>query len=280
MAETLPWRPQRRSAEEIRTAIDPPATDRDPSVVLDEVTVERLLVQDFRPLVDSLEWQLSACCWTTQALDPFVTDDVPYVVNNSGWAAASAATVLFANCRESGNLDETIRVLELGAGLGLFARQFLDTFRELCIEHGRDYYERLVYHVTDFSEKTVARWRDDEVFVDHGDRVVLARCDAMTPAALTDLEGRSFTLSRLQAVFANYLLDSLPVAVIRQHNGAPEQLCVRTHLGAHNDHEVGRQAGLTCHEIVELARSDRVEDRARLLPALSYFEFEAAFLNG
>lgn len=277
MAEPLPWTPRRRSAREIRTAIDPPATDRDPNVVLDEVTVERLLVQDFRPVVDSLEWELSASCWTTEASDPFVTDDVPYVVNNSGWAAASAATVLFANCRESGELDETIRVLELGAGLGLFARQFLDTFRELCIEHGQDYYERIVYHVTDFSEKTVARWRDDEIFVDHGDHVVLARCDAMTPAVLTDLEGRSSRLSRLQAVFANYLLDSLPVAVVRQHNGAHEQLCVRTHLGAHNDDEVGRQAGLTYQQIVELARSDRVEDRARLLPALSYFEFEAAF---
>jgi len=277
LAEPLPWRPRRRSAEEIRKAIDPPVTDRAPHVVLDEVTVERLLVQDFRPIVNSLEWALSACCWTTQALNPFVTDAVPYVVNNSGWAAANAATVLFANCRESGKLDQTIRVLELGAGLGLFAKQFLDTFRALCIEHGRDYYERLVYHVTDFSEKTVARWRDDQVFVDHGDHVVLARCDAMTPAGLTDLDGRSLRLSRVQAVFANYLLDSLPVAVVRQHDGAHEQLCVRTHLGAHNENEVERQAGLTYQEIVELARSDRFDDRARLLPVLSYFEFEAAF---
>ena len=39
-------------------------------------------------------------------------------------------------------------VLELGIGIGLFARFFLDRFRELCACSGKDYYERLCY-VTD-----------------------------------------------------------------------------------------------------------------------------------
>ena len=108
MAEPLPSRPPRRSAAEIWRSIDLPGTDRDPNTVLDDVTVERLLVQDFRPVVESLEWELSADYWATQGLTPFLKNEVPYVVNNSGWASYNAAEVLFANCGEADDLGSRV----------------------------------------------------------------------------------------------------------------------------------------------------------------------------
>ena len=277
MAEPLPSRPPRRSAAEIWRSIDLPGTDRDPNTVLDDVTVERLLVQDFRPVVESLEWELSADYWATQGLTPFLKNEVPYVVNNSGWASYNAAEVLFANCGEADALGERIPVLELGAGLGLFAREFLDAFRRLCGDHGRDYYDRLVYCVTDGSPRTVEQWRDAGLFSDHADHVVTACCNALQPTLPTDLADRFLGASRWQAVFANYVLDSLPVALLHNDSGTHKQLCIRMYLPAQLEEEIKQRTGLTCGQIVDLAASQRAEDRARLLPLLPFFEFEGAY---
>jgi len=277
LAEPLPWQPASRSAEKIWQAIDLPTTGRDPHAVLDEVTVERLLVQDFRPVVDSLEWELSGHYWTTHGLTPFVKNEVPYVVNNSGWASYNAAQVLFANCYEADDLGEQIPVLELGAGLGLFARQFLDAFRRLCRDRERDYYDRLVYCVTDGSPRTVEQWRDQDLFAGHAEHVVTDCRDALHPPPPADLSDRCVNLSGWQAVFANYVLDSLPTAVVRNENGTIQQLCIRTHLPAQLEEEINQQTGLTYEQIVELAGSERRADRERLLPLLPFLQFEAAY---
>jgi hypothetical protein len=42
-------------------------------------------------------------------------------------------------------LEPDIFVLELGVGVGLFARYFLDAFRHRSAAEGKDYYERLPY---------------------------------------------------------------------------------------------------------------------------------------
>ena len=43
-------------------------------------------------------------------------------------------------------------MLELGIGVGLFARFFLDAFKEKCAQEGKDYYHRLTYVAGDRSE--------------------------------------------------------------------------------------------------------------------------------
>lgn len=83
------------------------------------------VVQDFRPIIASLECDLADLQWLTYGVKPFVTNEVPHLVNNTGRASEDAAALLFANCLEAGDDKDQIRVLELGAGLGLFARYFL-----------------------------------------------------------------------------------------------------------------------------------------------------------
>jgi hypothetical protein len=45
---------------------------------------------------------------------------------------------------KAGQLEDDIYVLELGIGVGLFARYFFDRFRELCRQHKKDYHARLI----------------------------------------------------------------------------------------------------------------------------------------
>src|SRR5262249_40372889 len=73
---------------------------------------------------------------------------VPYVINNDGTLSSKAAQLLFRSLaveEEVGTLASEFSVLEIGIGVGLFARLFLDYFRDLCYQHGKDYYERLHY---------------------------------------------------------------------------------------------------------------------------------------
>jgi tetratricopeptide (TPR) repeat protein len=167
-------------------------------------------------------------------------------------------------------------VLEIGAGTGLFARYFLDAFRGLCQQEGRDFYGRLLYFASDRSRRTVDQWAERELFADHAGRVVTGTCDATRPDEFRGAEGEPVALPPLRAVFANYVLDVLPSAVVRTGPAGPEVMCVRTHLTTHLA-LLPQYTRLTIDEVRRLAASDDPADRARLLPIVSLLELETAF---
>jgi hypothetical protein len=109
--------------------------------VLANAQTSREVVQDFCPLAESLEWELGQQYLRERGNKAFISDasPVPFVVNNDGALSRNAAEVFFANLVESEKtapLEDEIFVLELGIGVGLFARFFLDNFRDLCQKHG------------------------------------------------------------------------------------------------------------------------------------------------
>jgi tetratricopeptide (TPR) repeat protein len=227
----------------------------------------RELVQSFRALADSLEWQLADLHWKCEGVFPFIEGGVPYLVNNTGMLSADAAAVLFANCAEAPSTGP-IRVLELGAGTGLFARYFLDEFRRRCDGESRDFYERLSYWVTDGSSKTVEQWRERDIFGSHASHVVTLVSDANTAHGLLG--------EPVRAVFANYVFDLLPSAVVRQREGRWEQLRVRTWITS--DAGLLRQyTALTFDEVRARAQSAQPEHVGQLLPLLPLLESEEGF---
>jgi hypothetical protein len=104
--------------------------------VLAQAQAGRVVIQDFCLLADSVEWQLGQRYLQQRGAQAFLsnTRPVPYVVNNDGSLSRHAAEVFFASvaaAEQAGTLESEILVLELGIGVGLFARYFLDTLREL-----------------------------------------------------------------------------------------------------------------------------------------------------
>lgn len=234
---------------------------------LQRVTVWKQLVQDYCPVAESLEWQLARLLWNRDGALPFADGSVPYVVNNDGRLSADAAAVLFANCAEAGPADGPIRVLELGAGSGLFTRFFLDEFKDLCQRSARDFYERLSYCVTDSSPRTVEQWNERGVFAEHAGHVAARTMDA----AGAEAEGP------LRAVFCNYVLDVLPMAFVRKISEGWEQLSVRTWIT--DDDAVLRQySTLTIDEIRARAASRDPQGLQELLPLFPLLECETEFL--
>jgi hypothetical protein len=138
----------------------------------------RPVVQDYCPFPQSVEWQLGQRYLSEHGSRAFLHDPgpVPYVVNNDGALSRRAAQVLFEGLLEAeaeGNREEEIQVLEVGIGVGLFARLFLDAFRALCREEGKDYYDRLCYVAGDYAGRMLLDACRHGAFANHPGRYSL-----------------------------------------------------------------------------------------------------------
>jgi hypothetical protein len=144
---------------------------------------------------------------------------VPFIINNDGALSHDAAEVFFTSLLEAektGPLESVIFVLELGIGVGLFARFFLDSFRELCFKNSKDYYDRLCYIAADKSPRMLLDLLRHGVLANHPGRFCVRQLDAMEPEKLLgDEMFRGQTGKPLRGVFLNYLLDCLPAACPR-----------------------------------------------------------------
>ena len=244
----------------------------------DTIAGEPREIEGFRPLSDCLEWRLADAYWRQAGVIPFVRNDVPYLVNNTGRLSENAAALTLSALSEA-DLPPGVplTLLEIGAGTGLHARYFLDAFAAQCRAAGCNFYDRLIYVVSDRFERTVLSWEENGVFAEHRDRVALRVCEAEEPARLFLPGGGEARLPTAPfAVFCNYLLDVLPAKVARCAPDGLEELCVRTHLAGGTD--VLRAAGIgSLEEARTLAASGGRSDLERLLPLWAQLDLETAF---
>jgi tetratricopeptide (TPR) repeat protein len=231
----------------------------------------RPVVQDYCPFPESIEWELGQRYLRERGSKAFLHDaaPVPFVINNDGSLSLSAAQLLFTSLMEAekdSGLEDDIFVLELGIGVGLFARLFLDAFRVLCLEHGKDYYDRLCYVAGDYADRMLLDACRHGTFGSHPGRYVLRVVDALHPEDL----GHTFAfgqqvLGPFRAVFLNYLLDCLPATVLRASGEQICQLCVRTCLA--RGVSPAEHPSLDVEELRRQARSADPEERRHLLEA-------------
>ena len=203
--------------------------------VLTNAQSGREIIQDFVPLAESLEWLLGQQYLRERGNKAFIGDasPVPFIINNDGTLSRNAAEVFYASLVEAdkdGTLEDDIFVLELGFGVGLFARFFLDHFQELCLKHKKTYYHRLCYVAADRSERMLIDVLRHGVLANHPGRYCVRAVDAMKPHETLpyDVRFRAMKGKPFRAVFLNYLLDCLPAAVIEINGDRAKQLCVRT----------------------------------------------------
>jgi len=257
--------------------IGPRLGSRSPEESIRSVALNHRIIQEFQPLVQSLEWQLSDLYWANDGAAPFIRSQVPFIINNSGRLSEDAAVLLFANCLEKPAGADPIRVLELGAGSGLFARYFLNAFRIICKQENQDFYDRLQYFVSDRSRRTCEQWQEYGLFQDHRLHIFAGVCTGNQPTHFQNLQGEPTELGSLRAVFANYVLDVMPSTIVKAGPSGPEQLCIRTHL-AHNNELISQYSDLTLAQVQEIVKSDSPAERVKLLPILSLFEFDTQFI--
>ena len=244
------------------------STVHDPLQTLRNVDVAPRLIEEDRPLAESLEWRLSELYWNSYGTTGFIQNQIPYTITSSGALSANAAQLLYANCCENPPQGK-FELLEIGSGTGLFARLFLEDFRRLCQANAKPFFDQLLFYVTDRSRASIDQWNQFGLF--QGLPAVAAFSDAMDPLHVETREGPR-QLTSLRAAFCNYSLDSLPATVLRKGPAGPEELCIRTHLTA-DSARIQRHTKLSFSEIRDLARTlDQ-----RLIPLVPLLEFEASF---
>ena len=243
-------------------------TLHDPLQTLRGVDVAPRLIEEDRPLAESLEWRLSELYWNSYGTKGFIESRIPYTITSSGALSANVAQLLYANCCEHPPEDK-LELLEIGSGTGLFARLFLEEFRKLCQAHGKPFFAQIVFYVTDRSRTSIEQWDKFGLFT--GLPAVAGYSDAMDPLRVETRDGAK-RLTSLRAAFCNYSLDSLPATVVRKGAAGPEELYVRTHLTA-DSARVLRHTKLSFAEIRELARTLDPQ----LIQLVPLFEFEASF---
>ena len=233
-------------------------------------------------MAESLEWDLGQRYYHVRGSKAFWSDStpIPFAINNDGVLSRNAAELLYTSLVEAekaGPLEPRIFVLELGIGVGLFARFFMDAFKALCAQQSKDYYRRLTYVAGDRSERMLADACRHGIFVNHPGHYFIRVVDAMEPRAYLVGDPAIPGDQPFRAVFLNYVMDSLPAADLKIRDGEVSQLCVRTCL-ARNVH-LPEYTRLTPQDLARKARSQSTADRRDLLQLsgllASEYEYQA-----
>lgn len=201
------------------------------AVVFDVADTRGAILQDFVPLADSIEWRVGQSVWDVLGPRAFYRGGVPFRATSCGVLPVAAAELLFATLQRqeaAGELPDTVSVLELGIGLGLFARAFLDHFRDLCRRRRAAYYERLCYVVADASTPLLEAVMSFGTLAHHSGHVEFQSAHALREDF--SLRSQEAAPRKFQAIFLNYLLDSLPADVLRWEGGQWQRLYLRTRI--------------------------------------------------
>jgi len=243
--------------------------------VLASAQSSRDVVQDFCPLAESLEWELGQQYLRERGNKAFISDasPVPFVINNDGTLSRHAAEVFLPTWSKQRRrpAGRQIFVLELGIGVGLFARYFLDNFRELCRKNHKDYYDRLCYIAADRSPRMLQDVLRMECWQSSGPLSGAAGgCHVRTIFSMT----RCFTAGRASRSgrVLNYLLDCLPAAVLEMDDKEVRQLCVRTCVG--RNVRLGDFTDMSLEMLRQRAKSQDDRAKQELLEVYGMFASE------
>ena len=139
---------------------------------------------------------------------------VPNTVTNSYPHALSIVRMLKANLDELDSSSK-IRVLECGAGAGLFARHFLLAAQEEGILH------RLEYFLSDIAAHSLRQIQEKGILEEFQHLGVFRLVTLFLPNfdSVFDLEGNQIALDSLDLVIANYVVDALPMIPLKKTEG-------------------------------------------------------------
>ncbi|CAN5667389.1 hypothetical protein BH18ACT2_BH18ACT2_01140 [soil metagenome] len=229
----LPGRRQDGAVElEIAVDLRRPSTAA-PGVIADDDPDDRVLLEAWGPTSASCIWDFNRLYW--QALDRWEAATGRRYESALPGGASDARNVasvrdligeLFASWDRLGERDalpDELYVIELGVGNGSQAQVFLDTFRAVDAERGRDYYRRLHYLMCDYSAHVLELAR--VAVAAHGDHVSSFTLDATRPStALAFLKFKVFL------VYVSNVYDNLPTDEVARIGGHDHLVESRAYL--------------------------------------------------
>ncbi len=169
-------------------------------------------VEDFQSIWTCAAMRIARSTWDASGLEVFLRMDVPYGATSSGRLSEDAVKLLL----ETGPKPAPCRFLEIGGGSGLFAKLFLDSLKEQAPE----IYETCTYVMTDGSSNMLKSQEEYGVLAAHASHIETRVFDAGS-AWPDDFIGT------FDGVFGSYILDSLPVEILKVGESGVQQMQAR-----------------------------------------------------
>lgn len=159
----------------------------------------------FRRFDESEIWQIHSLYFQTIGIKAWQRGQIPYS-GVSNFTEAYKKARLFVDNLKLQKQPESIRILEIGAGYGEFARNFLSALQEICKAENLDFWSGLEYHLSDFSQTTLDQLKDSGRLDEFADKFHYKVFDALDK--YSELDPESYDL-----IMANYLLDQFPARI-------------------------------------------------------------------
>ena len=173
---------------------------------------DRIQGSDFERYDKSELWSIHELYFKNIGLKAWSSGALPFAGVTSYSETQKKVLLLVENLKQLGyeNHNKPIKVLEIGAGSGEFAKNFIYALENFCHSLDLNFHERLEYYVTDYAETTI-----DEVRK-HKKLKKFPNIKYFQFDVLMDTESSSLRdfFGGFQCICSTYLLDQLPNRVI------------------------------------------------------------------
>lgn len=174
--------------------------------------VKLSLIQDFTRYDQSKIWGIHDNYFLNIGIAAWTKGDLPYSGVCNPTEAYKKARLVIENLQVI-KPEADIKIMELGAGLGEFANNFLISFKNICKHENLDYYDRLTYYFTDYAQMTLDEVASSHKLQEFQDKIQYYRFDVMKGS-------EQFAEQSIDFVLSSYLLDQLPARIFaRTTNG-------------------------------------------------------------
>lgn len=147
-------------------------------------------------------WLLHDDYFLNTGLKAWSSGEVPYTGISNYFEAFKKAKFVVENLK--GRELEEIKILEVGAGNGEFAKNFIKAFQEICIEEHLNYKSKIKYYLSDYSSKTIEEIKN---------KMRNYSENAFLEFLILDVRESINLKEKFDVIFANYLLDQLPARI-------------------------------------------------------------------
>jgi SAM-dependent methyltransferase len=208
-------------------------------------------VEDFTAYRNSIIWDFSNKYYQYQGISAWsekVPKPIPHRIGSNYQNALNLAYIIKERFKDKNE----IKVLECGCGPGKFARHFLFALRELGID------KKVHFVISDFSQRNL-----DDI----AEKKILAGFNNYELRVL-DLSAKDLALGdHFDFIFLHYVLDAMPVTILKNFDGKFKELYVKTRLPKNHEVDVFRNPFL----LARLELEDDYRDSFDLNPELMKF---------
>jgi hypothetical protein len=167
---------------------------------------------DFQRYDESELWIFHDYYFKNIGLKAWDSGAIPFAGATNYNEARKKALLLIENLRLCGleNSDDTIKILEIGAGSGAFAENFLLAFENICLAEDLNFHKRLKYFLTDYSQFTLDELQRKKRLKEFPN-IIFQSYDVLENTQSSSL---SASAGSFHCILSTYLLDQLPCRVV------------------------------------------------------------------